>query len=268
MEPHNLIKDIESFLLEEIDVLFKKSLVEENHTLEHSKTVLNHLNNCLKYEQLIPEDYNHPNDLIKIISLKCAAILHDADDKKFFPNNSSYENARGILQKLREVHLLSNSQYLIDIDLVIKIISLVSFSENGTNENLSLSDRWMLLVRYCDRLESIGNPGILRAYTYSLFINRPLYTENTPTPQTFEEIKNISRERYSLYLENGISESMIDHFFDKILFVCDDLVKNSNPYIMREASIRSNISYNFVLDFCIKKSIDIEKLLTLRIHSI
>lgn len=257
------LDQIENLLLEEVQLFFENNKIEENHTFHHSKDVLNHLDNCLKYENI--------NDNKKIISLKCAAILHDVDDKKFF-STKNYENARSILQNIKNRILDLRSLYLyqinhiyehldlIDIDLIIKIISLVSFSDNGLSKyNISDSDEWMLLVRYCDQLESIGNVGIVRAYTYTLFIGRPFYIDSTPRPKTIEEIdKFLTIERYQNYLYTKKSESMIDHFFDKILFVCNDLASNTNPYIFKEAVKRKEIIYNFILNFGKNNDIDIK----------
>jgi len=226
-------KNILEFVISELSKLYSLHHIEENHTISHSLDVLSHLEKCLEYE--------HDIDEYRELCLKCAAILHDADDRKFFPNNANYENAVGILKK---VQLLSDGH----IQDIIKIISLVSFSENGNS--IPEGDRWMLLVRWCDRLESIGKPGILRAYTYSLFIDRPLFLESTPRPKTIEDIyKECTLFRYNRYLEKKNSDSMMDHFFDKIIFVCDDLVKCQNPYISKESADRKNDTLLFLLEF-------------------
>lgn len=227
--------DVIDSLLFEIRIFFLryKYKFEENHTLEHSLKVLNHVEKSLKYEDSISPEQG--------LYLKCAALLHDVDDKKFFPSHENYENAKTLLQIIKKN---------IDIDTVIQIIDYVSFSKNGNNP-IPPENRWMLLVRQCDRLESIGNCGILRAYSYSLFINRPLYLDSTPKPQTLEEVKSfvLSKERYDKYLIKRCSDSMMDHFFDKVLYVCEDLSSSQNAYILNEAIVRSNITYNFVLKF-------------------
>jgi uncharacterized protein len=232
--------DVFDEIVKDVYIFFSTNTkFEKNHTFDHAMTVLNHLNKSIEYSS--EKEYKDPHN---ILHLKCAALLHDVDDKKFFPTCKNYENAREILSKWR---------CTIDIDLVIKIISYVSFSENGRNSSSLKNIRngeWMLIVRDCDRLESIGIPGILRAYSYSLFTNRELYLPSTPLPQTHDEIhKILSESRYIDYLKTKNSVSMMDHFFDKVLYVCDDLVNSSNPYILKEAIIRSNITYNFVLNF-------------------
>ena len=267
MNFHEILKDVEEFLLRNVDELFNNSeiTVEEHHTLAHSKIVLYHLNESLRYEYL--DNICNANDttnLKKILSLKCAAILHDVDDRKFFSNNKNYENARSILSKLKE-YIFANTlilHTLLDIDLIVKIISLVSFSENGTDmDDIPPCEEWMLLVRQCDRLEAIGKPGILRAYTYSLFTNRPLYIDSTPTPKTLEELRReMTKERYLLYLSKKQSNSMIDHFFDKILFVCEDLQTSTNPYILSTSISRSNDTFSFILKFGNTKTINMDAL--------
>jgi uncharacterized protein len=237
--------DVFDEIIKDVYIFFDTNIkFEKNHTFDHAMTVLHHLNKSIEYS--LEEEYKDP---WRVLHLKCAALLHDVDDKKFFPFHKNYENAREILSKYN---------YTIDIDLVIKIISYVSFSENGISSSLSDDDepsdkdddKWMFIVRDCDRLESIGIPGILRAYSYSLFTNRELYLPNTPLPQTRDEIHSImSKNRYIDYLKTKNSMSMMDHFFDKVLYVCDDLVNSSNTYILKEAIIRSNNTYSFVLNF-------------------
>src|SRR5204863_4319085 len=79
-----------------------------------------------------------------------AALLHDADDRKFF-GDSNYKNARYLLRKIPEG----------DVELVVHMIDLVSTSKNGNSTPVA-SSGWLLIPRYCDRLEAVGKIGIER----------------------------------------------------------------------------------------------------------
>lgn len=60
--------------------------------------------------------------------MQLGALLHDADDKKYFPEHKNYENANKIMDKA-----LKNCE--LDTDLVkketLEMISYVSASDNG-----------------------------------------------------------------------------------------------------------------------------------------
>lgn len=220
--------------IEILRAFFKNSQIEENHGIYHSIRVRDSVR---RYINASPDALTPAH----IKSLEYAALLHDVDDRKFFPNNKKLENAEMLLSSFEDAD--------INIPLILRIIKLVSFSENGNEENLPEDDRWMYIVRYCDRLESIGELGILRSYSYSIFIDRPFFREDTPRPTTYEEVLKISRERYPLFLQRKCSNSMIDYFFDKLFIVSEDLSKNPNSYISQEAQRRKNILKNYLFHF-------------------
>ena len=60
MNFHEILKEVEEFLLRNVDELFNNSeiAVEEHHTVEHSKIVLYHLNESLRHE--------YPNNICTI----------------------------------------------------------------------------------------------------------------------------------------------------------------------------------------------------------
>jgi len=73
-----------------------------------------------------------------------------------------------------------------------------------------------------------------------------LFTENTPRPKTEEEIWKIaSIERYSKY--NGKSDSMIDHYYDKLLRSTYFPIRNE--YFDNECNIRRKQLIHFILKF-------------------
>ena len=97
-----------------------------------------------------------------------------------------------------------------------------------------------------NRLEAIGMIGVERCYSYTLRSNKPLFNENTPTPRTEEEIWEFATEqRYSKY--HGGSDTMIDHFYDKLLRLGAYPIRN--PYFDDECEKRQRPLIDFLLKF-------------------
>lgn len=90
--------------------------------------------------------------------------MHDADDKKYFPEHKSYENANMILKDCLK-DLDDECDVAEVIKLTLETISYVSASDNGN----SVPERAqklpeLLWVRYSDRLEAIGTIGAVRCW--------------------------------------------------------------------------------------------------------
>lgn len=218
----------------ELHQLLRESCVDKGHTIEHSISVVNHVNNII---QSHPTKYNLTSP--QLISVQLAALLHDADDSKFFSTTTAtgYPNAITIVKKVCPDYHIHK--------MVVDMISLVSCSENR-NRVPPNTPEFYLLPRYADRLEATGQIGIERAYQYSKYIDRPLFNDNTPRPTTREEIEAlIDPERFNSYTK---SETMIDHFYDKILHIHQPLIQTGNPYLVKKAQER----YNQVIDFLIE----------------
>ena len=128
---------------------------------------------------------------------------------------------------------------MVDVELVIKIIDLVSYSKN---KNSVVKPEWHLIVRLCDRLEAMGEIGIVRCWQYTKHKKRPLYLPSTPRVTNLYDLQKVVENRD----EYDQSDSMIDHFYDKILLLN---VESNNPYIKNEANVRHKIAQDFVLDF-------------------
>jgi uncharacterized protein len=144
--------------------------------------------------------------------VKLAALLHDIDDTKYFPDNKNYENARQILTETINDEL-SNS----DIEDIIKMISWVSSSKNGDTIPEEAYKEYLLYPRYADRLEALGLIGLWRTLEYTLTKKARLFTDDTPRAQNEKDLfENIATlDRYKKY--SGASVSMMDHFYDKLL---------------------------------------------------
>ena len=235
--------------------LFDNTNVDKGHGVDHSIKVLGHANNTLCLMRK-PENELYRN------AIRCAALLHDADDRKFFPKSDNYQNARRIM---KESFPGKKSME----ELTIKMIKLVSCSENGNSEKgVKDSERWMLIPRMCDRLEAIGEIGILRVWSYSKYKNRPLFLPSTPRVKTEKELYEVaSSKRFKNYLLVKKSDTMIDHFYDKLLHICsEDVISEiDNPYLRSEMQKRRKIIINFILKFGNEGEIDVFELNRIRV---
>jgi uncharacterized protein len=218
--------------------LLYKNNVCESHGIDHAIKVMNHATKALE-----SFDYNLTQEETKCVLL--AALLHDADDSKFFPKNTQNENVR---------LLLSNEQNVDSINLIIEMVNLVSSSKNADIIPPNIIDKeWMLIPRYSDRLEAIGIIGIKRCYQYNKTSNRLLFVDTTPRVKTIEELWMVaSIERYNNYC--GKSVSMIDHYYDKLLRLCFFPIKNE--YLINMSKIRIRPVIDFILYFGEKYVID------------
>jgi uncharacterized protein len=213
-----------------LHIIFSTNNVSICHGIEHAKQVLN---NAIKAIEVLT--YALTSEQIESVLL--AALLHDADDRKFFPMHTKNENLRLVLFD-------KTSEF---VDSVIQMVNLVSSSKNGDSIPPEIvGQEWRLIPRYADRLEAIGLIGIERCYIYSKKANMPLYLEHTPKPKTEEELWSIAtQERYNSY--DGNSNSMMDHYYDKLLRLTFFPIKNI--YFDEQCEIRRRPLIDFVLQF-------------------
>jgi uncharacterized protein len=198
-----------------------------SHNVEHFYKVYNNAVMALKEENSNKVYFN------KAILL--AALLHDIDDPKLFPNSKNNINARTILHGFSDEY----------IELVIEMINLVSFSANG---NSTVEDARKLLPRHCDRLEAIGKTGIQRCYQYTKTIKRPIIKPETPRATTMEELNKLVREY------KGPDDCFITHFYCKLLKI--DTTSITNQYLSLRFKQESAVMFKFILDFFNKVSIN------------
>jgi hypothetical protein len=78
-----------------------------SHGITHAIAVMHHAENALNHTT-----FKFDEKIKRCVKL--AALLHDADDRKFFPNNQNYENLRQILDDLPSD----------EIDLIIKRLNI------------------------------------------------------------------------------------------------------------------------------------------------
>ena len=212
--------------------VFTLNNVSVCHGIEHAKQVMYHAFCAL---QSFETDRVIKLTQIKKEDILLAALLHDADDAKFFPEHNNCENVRTILQTYKS------------IENVVNMIKMVSSSKNGDNIPYDIIDSDLLLIpRYADRLEALGLIGVDRCYTYNKTISKPLYIESTPKPTTEEDIwKYATIERYKAY--RGYSASMIDHYYDKLLHLNNFPITNS--YFTEQCLIRQKPLIELLLLF-------------------
>jgi uncharacterized protein len=221
-----------TFLLENVLNVAK---VDAGHGITHALAVLEHAKNAVKYGKNL--------SAIQRKSIKLASLLHDADDSKFF-NHKNYENARMILKDIE----------FPEADSVIEMISLVSTSKNRNRVGL---EDYKYYPRWADRLEAIGEIGIVRCYVYTKHVGMHTHTDTTPRVTSLKELEIVAPpNRFDSY--NGKSISMMDHFYDKLVHLGD--FDSKNEYIERVKMERMESIYDFVFNFGKSGSLDTERL--------
>lgn len=170
-----------------------------------------------------------------------AAMLHDIDDRKLFPNNHNNENALMLLDKVNRSESIK--------EVVLKMINLVSASTNGNSNNEK--DKWLYIPRDADRIEAIGIIGIQRVIQFSESHDHNILLESTKLATNQIELKLINvDERYKNYIKNnGGSVSMLDHIYDKLLSI--STMSSGNEYLMITAQERQKIMEKFVFELCL-----------------
>ncbi len=207
-----------------------KNLLDEHHGYSHGIRVLNLATQTLQQPQFKPFlTYK------QALQVSLAALLHDVDDPKIFPNSVNFGNARALLKKTFGKDKLHDN-----VKPILFMIERVSTSKNGDEANGA--EKWQLIPRYCDRLDALGGTGIIRAYQFSMYKGHSLFLESTPICTTNEELQDLKLpERYAAYSKGGKSFSMIDHYYDKLLnmwstpFGCpflDDLAEERTVYML------------------------------------
>jgi uncharacterized protein len=208
---------------ERLDKLLSTANIESGHGIEHARAVLNHARAAASEFDLRPEEYT---------AILLAALLHDADDRKFFKNS---HNAEDILENCpKEIR-----------ELALEMIKLVSCSKNGNS--VYGGPQWMLIPRYSDRLEAMGKIGVERCYSYMVATRRPEYGPDTPRAYSAEEVMQLATpERFMKYQETGNSATTIDHFLDKLLHL---LIKTGIAYIDKIMEERHQYMVNYIIEF-------------------
>jgi len=201
-----------------------------------------------------------------MMEIKLAALLHDMDDKKYFPDTCSgeYPNASSILESIG----IGRNQK--SYEQIMKMISWVGCSENGNSvpEEVAKAEAYHLLIpRWADRLEAVGSRGVVRCYQFNQEKGRPLLSENSPRPQSEEELwsKFATPDKLQDYMDRGgTSADMISHYYDKLLHIAQppkDIVRNS--YLERIAKSSSKPLVEVCLRYGKTGTVDEEYIMSL-----
>lgn len=173
-------------------------------------------------------------------AVELAAALHDADDRKFWPEHGDHENARAVLRAIGRPDLAP---------LVVEMISYVSASTNRSEvPPACVAAPWKLLPRHCDRLEAFGWIGYERCLEYTRTVGRPLWTPTTARAADEADLwaRVATPARYAAY--RGDSESMIDHYYDKLLHIAA-AYRAGVACLDAEAELRRRVIVDICLDF-------------------
>lgn len=201
--------------------------VDPSHGIGHAFKVMNHSINAIASAIGLGYDLTHEQTLTIIL----ASLLHDADDRKFFPASS--QNAR----KLLDTHFPSQK------DAVMNCIKLVSVSGNGNQIDHNVP-WWCYIPRYADRIEGIN---IDRCIEYSKLQNRPFSTPTTIRANNRHELyETATPERFQQYQIIKNSVSVMDHVYDKLLHLA---ITTGIPYIDIEMQHRHKWLEFYALEF-------------------
>ena len=210
MEPLSTLKCV---ILKDCHDMVKNKMEELDAGKDHG---IGHIIKVMTNSRLGIESSEFKDSLSdkQILSILLAALLHEVDDRKL-TSTDNYENARIILRSLAE-KFPGN----IEIELIIRMVDLVSCSKNGNYcpDDIPI---WMLFPRAADRLEAIGKIGTQRCIEYSRKVGTPLYVHDTPLSVNRDEIMKIANPtRFDNYVKHGgHSVSSIDHHYDKLLHI-------------------------------------------------
>lgn len=128
-----------------------------------------------------------------------AAILHDTDDAKLFPETAG--------NKTNAVcFLMENGADEEDIEKIIKIIKEVSFI--GTDSPVPSSTEGKC-VQDADRLDAIGAVGIARTFAFGASRGRKMYDPD------IKPLLNASSKDYLKQREN----TTFNHFYEKLFLL-------------------------------------------------
>jgi uncharacterized protein len=207
--------------------------VPADHGWEHARRVAENATRALFEEQISAAETE---------TVIAAALLHDCDDRKFF-QTQDYANARG---------LLTESGYNAEqVAAVIQMISYVSASASGnsTEDGGVVIPRWQLIPRDADRIEAIGHIGVERCYAYTRAQKRPVALATTARPTTQDELTALNcPARFREYVATcGKSESMIDHFYDKLLAISE--LSSGNGHLQQIARERHQVMVDWLFRF-------------------
>lgn len=224
--------------------------IDSAHSGEHASIVMSHCTMALNAAAALGSGQQRSCSALEKLAVEVAGALHDADDAKFFDTPPGhYTNARMILERIFPVCDYGAAFH----EQVIRYISCVSCSTNGNSvpdDCDPVTEPWWNYARLADRAEAIGGIGVLRAYVYTLHVDRPLFTDGTPLVTNDKELTAVvTNERFDGYLRKKKSATFIDHFYDKMFHIADFDQYTDNPYLRELARKRLDEMKAFIFSF-------------------
>lgn len=222
-----------------LTVLCAEHRIPESHGMGHACRVLGHAEKALEAAEA-------PVSAGRALAVRLAALLHDADDRKYFPKgHEDCPNARRLMEEAgAEAEVVSDA---------LRMIGVVSCSKNGNKVPAELAgDPCWLWPRWADRLEATGEVGIVRCWQMCHEKGESLFCAETPRPKAEADVWSFAtEERFEEYQKSGgKSVSMMDHFFDKLLRVArPDYSSVRNAYLEAEMDCRAAPLVNLCLEF-------------------
>lgn len=232
----------------------KNPQIKVSHGIPHVLSVHAHALEAIRAHTITP-----PLTEQEAMEVESAALLHDVDDPKYFPDHDDTKlNAKTILD---EAKITADSQASI-----LAMIDWVSASQNGNSVPdaiASSGEYFRLYPRWADRLEAVGRRGVVRCYQYSLEKGQALLSDTSPRATTKEEVYKLADpQRFVDYqASGGHSDDMISHYYDKLLHVArppPDIVRNS--YLEAKAAESAAPLVEVCLRFGVTGKIDEEYL--------
>ena len=143
--------------------------------------------------------------------VRLSALLHDADDRKFFGDNG-YANAR---------RFMDSESIPMDVqDLVCHVISQISFKGKDTVVPDTLEGK---IVQDADRLDAIGAIGIARTFAYGGSKGRMMHVPDEAHKSDMSEEEYFSNEGTS-----------VNHFHEKLLLL-KDMMNTDSAHTIAES---------------------------------
>jgi uncharacterized protein len=202
------------------DFYVKNPQIKVSHGISHVLSVHHHAVQAIGSQ--VP-----PLTEQQSMEVEVAALLHDVDDTKYFPDHHSIKhNAKSILHEA-DVSDESTAS-------ILQMIDWVSASQNGNSvpDYIQTSQEYYRLIpRWSDRLEAVGVKGVVRCYQYTKEKGEVMWSDTSPRAATEAQVWELADpQRFVGYqARGGQSNDMMAHYYDKLLHVARppaDIVRN------------------------------------------